>query len=227
MTQSWQEVWQIREKIYAFLGNCLLEPIQSGNNPALSQETWRNFPVEAANEHMKAGLEKLLKCIASLESLPAENAIEEVLAEYTGLFIGPGIPKAPLWESLYRTEERLLFGWTALEVREALNLQGWEIVDKDRQPEDHLGYELMFLAASSQKLQDTSLIDQHSQLIRNQVDFINRHLLSWIPELCRDAENHGRVGFCGGLIELIWGILLWDKELLEEYSGEENLDSVR
>lgn len=54
-------------------------------------------------------------------------------------------------------------------------------------------------------------------MIREQINFIDKHLLSWIPELCRDAKLNGSVGYYGGLIELIWGVLLWDYELLEEF----------
>jgi TorA maturation chaperone TorD len=59
--------------------------------------------------------------------------------------------------------------------------------------------------------------EQQVSQIKEQISFMDEHLLSWIHELCRDAKEHGTVGFYGGFIELIWGVLLWDRELIEEF----------
>ncbi|WP_434509932.1 TorD/DmsD family molecular chaperone [Desulfitobacterium sp. AusDCA] len=216
MTDSWQEVWQLREELYSFFGNCLLKPIDESNKAALSRTFWDNFPLETANEQMKSGLELMVECTSKLEVLSEEEAIQKVMIEYTALFLGPGRPQAPPWESVYRTPERLLFGWPAFDVRETMRLYGIEIRKKYQQPEDHIGLELIFLSVVSEKLKE-SVLSQQTPMIREQINFIDKHLLSWIPELCRDAKLNGSVGYYGGLIELIWGVLLWDYELLEEF----------
>lgn len=216
MTGSLQEVWQLREKLYSFFGNCLLEPIDESNKVVLSRVFWNDFPLEPANEQMKSGLEQIMECTAKLEALPEEEAIQEVMVEYTALFIGPGRPKAPPWESVYRTPERLLFGWPTFDVRETMRHYGLEIRRKYQQPEDHIGLELMVLSVISEKLKE-SVSARQAPMIKEQIDFIDEHLLSWIPELCRDAKINGSIAYYGGLIELIWGVLLWDHELLKEF----------
>lgn len=216
MSESWQEIWKLRSSLYGFLGNCLLEPTQGSNAILLRSKVWEDFPLEAANEQMKSALEALIQLTADLGAEPEGESMQRVLIEYTELFLGPGKPKAPPWESLYRTSEKVLFGWPTFEVREALAQKGLEIKTKNKQPEDHVGFELMLLAAVSESLQGTTK-QKISATLQEQIDFMDKHLLSWIPDLCTDAKLYGSVGFYGAIVELIWGVLLWDRELLAEY----------
>jgi TorA maturation chaperone TorD len=216
MNDSWDEIWNLRASLYGFFGDSLLEPMQGQHTVTFSKEFWRDFPLEAANAQMKAGLEQLINCSTFLDGFSDEEATENIMVEYTSLFLGPGLPKAPPCESFYRTPERLFFGGTAYEMKAALNASGLESIRKDNQPEDHIGLELMFLSALSNKLPSFEKSQQVSAM-KEQASFIDHHLLSWIPELCQDAKLNGSVGFYGGLLELIWGILLWDRELIDEF----------
>jgi TorA maturation chaperone TorD len=216
MTNSWNEIWNLRASLYGFLADSLLEPIRDQHPIVFTQGFWRDFPLEAANSQMQAGIEQLINCASYLEGLPDEEAIENVMVEYTDLFIGPGLPKAPPCESFYRTNERIFFGSTAFEIKAALHANGLEKMRENKKPEDHIGLELMFLSVLSKKLPGLELSEQVLTL-KEQASFIEQHLLSWIDELCRDAKLHQSIGFYGGMIELIWGILQWDRELIEEF----------
>ncbi len=216
MANSWNEVWNLRASLYGFLASSLLEPIQGQHTIVFSQKFWRDFPLEAANSQMQAGLEQLVNCSSYLEGFSDQEAIENVMVEYTSLFLGPGLPKAPPCESFYRTSERIFFGSTAFEIKATLYANGLEKMKKNKKPEDHIGLELMFLSTLSNKLPGIELSEQVWTL-KEQASFIDHHLLSWIHELCRDAKLHGSIGFYGGIIELIWGILQWDRELIEEF----------
>jgi TorA maturation chaperone TorD len=225
MTNSWNEIWNLRASLYGFFAASLLEPIQGEHTVAFSKDFWREFPLEAANMQMKAGLEQLINCSSSLEGLSEEDAIENVMVEYTALFLGPGLPIAPPFESFYRTPEKLFFGRPSFEIKAALNANGLESIRKGRQPEDHIGLELMFLSTLSSKLPELGIREQVLS-VKEQTSFIDHHLLSWIPELCQDAKLNGSVGFYGGLLELIWGVLLWDRELIEEFMASNQQEDV-
>ena len=112
-----------------------------------------------------------------------------------------------------------------MEMKQILNEHGLESKRKDKQPEDHLGLQLLFIAVKSEQLLSVDSEKQCSA-VKEQIDFINQHILSWINELTNDAKVHGSVGFYAGLIELIWGTLLWDKELLEEFVDSYNYVSL-
>ena len=216
MNESWDDIWSLRTSLYDFLANSLLEPIEGPHTVAFTRKFWEEFPVECANAQMESGLEQLLNCSSKLEALSDEDAKESVLVEYTELFLGPGLPKAPLYESLYRTNEKIHFGWTTFAMKQLLHTNGLESKRKNQQPEDHIGLQLMLLSVLSQQL---TALEQDQQLsrVKEQISFIDEHLLSWIHELCRDAKENGTIGFYSGLIELIWGILQWDRELMQEF----------
>ncbi|MDT8902106.1 molecular chaperone [Anaeroselena agilis] len=216
MVASWQEVALFRAGIYRFLGHCLLEPFQADRVPLLQPEFWRDFPLAPANDVMGDALDRLVNITSNLRSMPGEAALERVQTEYTDLFLGADEPKAPPWESLYRTPERLLFGPPAFQVREAMARFGVAAAAKYRQPEDHLGLELMLLAAASEA---ASLREEAGwrDSARLQAEFIAAHPLGWIGDLEKDAAAHGAVGFYAALLGLTRGVLQWDSELLEEY----------
>lgn len=227
MTKTWADVWKFRASLYGSLGTSLLEPIQEEGIEFLTRNFWRDFPLEAANPQLRLGLEQLTACTSKLEELSTEEAIEQVMVEYTELFLGPGVPKAPPFASFYHSNKKLFFGETTFEIKKILNENGLESKRKDKQPEDHIGLELLFIAVQTEQLHNLDEAE-HVSIIKEQISFIDKHLLSWIPELCSDAKEHGSVGFYGGLFELILGVLLWDKELLTEFvaSHEEGTEKV-
>ena len=216
MKESWNGIWSLRTSLYGFFANSLLEPIQGSYTVAFTKKLWEEFPVESANTQMESGLKQLIDCSSKLEVLSEEEAKEFVMVEYTELFLGPGLPKAPLYEALYRTNEKIHFGWTTFAMKQLLHANGLESKRKNQQPEDHIGLQLILLSVLSQQL---TALEQDQQLsrVKEQISFIDEHLLSWIHELCRDAKENGTVGFYSGLIELIWGILQWDRELMQEF----------
>ena len=216
LAESWTDVWNFRENMYSFFANSLLEPVSEENQEVLTKEFWRNFPLEGANPQLVLGLEKLIQYGAQLEQLDAEEARNTVNLEYTVLFLGPGNPKAPPWESFYRSKNKLFFGVTAFEMKQLLHENGIMSKKQGQQPEDHLGLQLLFISVLTNQLKELSGEEQISK-VREQLSVIEKHLLSWVPDLCQDAKDHGEVGFYGALIELLWGMLLWDKELLEEF----------
>jgi len=218
MTKSWAEVWAFRTKLYSFLANCLLEWIQEEDKEVLTSKFWKDFPLVAANPQLEAGLDQLISCTSQLEKLSTQEALEKVSVEFTELFIGTARPKAPPIESFYFSNKRRIFAEKTVEMKEILNKHGLESTKKDKFPEDHLGLQLLLIAVKTEQL-TTLNPDEKRSAIKKQISFIDDHLLSWLPGICNDAKEHGQTGFYGGLLELIWGTLLWDKELLEEGAG--------
>lgn len=217
MSETWTDVWNFRTELYHFLAGSLLEWIDEENDEVLTREFWENFPVEAANPQLEAGLEQLVTSAQQLSQLPKKEALEKMATDYTHLFIGTPSPKAPMVESFYYSNRRAIFDQKTVEMKELLAKHGLESNKKDQYPEDTLGLQLIFLAIKSEEmiaLQE----DKQIASAEEQIAFIDSHLLSWLPGLSNDTKEHGATGFYGGLIELIWGIVLWDRELLQEFA---------
>jgi len=216
MSLSWPDVWQFRGVLYSSLGHYILEPIEKLDQTILTPKFWRNFPLEPSNDKLSSALERLMTTTSILESFSKKEIKEKIMFEYTDLFIGSGFPKAAPIQSFYTSDKKQLFGSTTFEMRNILEKNGLETTMKDKFPEDHLGFQLLFLAKLSHRLNEIPE-EKYLSLIRDQALFIGKYLLTWIPQLCHDTKKHGTLGFYSGLVELIWGTLLWDKKLLEEF----------
>jgi TorA maturation chaperone TorD len=230
-TDTWAKTWQLRAQLYSFLGNSLLE-IMSETTAAVSFSPgfWENFPLEAANDDMQAALANLIAITRELAALPPAEALKQIQLEYTRLFIGPGAPAAPPWESLYREGGTTLFGQPTFDMRQLYASHGLKVEHStNNQLEDHLGLELLFLASVGERFSQEA---PTSQLIQEQRDFIDEHPLSWIDQLhakaaaataplgTTTATEHKNARFYPQLILLIKGFLLWDRALLGEYSDD-------
>src|SRR5699024_9043974 len=161
----------------------------------------------------------LMSCTSQLEKLSPEEALEEVAVEFTDLFIGTARPKAPPIESFYFSFKRTIFNEKTIEMKKILNEHGLESMMKDKFPEDHLGLQLLLIAVQTEEF-PTLDEDEKREAIEKQISFIDDHLLSCVLVVCNDAKEHGQKGYYGGLQEVIWGTLLWDKEIHIEGAGK-------
>lgn len=212
---SWKDVFEVRAQVYAFLGNSLLAPMSTETGAGLDPAFWDAFPLDAANEQMERALCDL-RTYAEAAPADREQAVHAAATEYTGLFLGPGAPPAPPWESLYREGGKFLFGQPTFDMRELFRAHGLELSADAHQLEDHIGAELLYLSILSSQLAESSPSPE-PEAVAEQRAFIAAHPLSFIGGLCERAADRAPGGYYPSLIRLAWGVLLWDLELLSEY----------
>jgi len=212
---AWKDVFEFRAQLYAFLGNSLLAPMKLDTCAGLDPSFWEAFPLEAANEQMADAL-AALQAYAADASRDRESAVRVAATEFTGLFLGPGAPPAPPWESLYREGGSFLFGQPTFDMRKLLRSHGLALAEDARQLEDHIGAELLYLATLSSQFAEAASAPSAEEVVE-QRDFITEHPLSFIGKLCSRADEHAPGGYYPSLIRLAWGVLLWDNDLLSEW----------
>ena len=142
-------------------------------------EFWDGFVLEAANAQMEEAFDKLKAVACKLHGKPLEQAVQDIAVEYTRLFIGPGTPPAPLWESLYCEGGRYLFGQPTFDMREEFRKHGFRLNETAKQFEDHLGVELLFLGAMSERFPQAA---PSAEAITEQIAFLDAHPLWWVGE---------------------------------------------
>lgn len=117
-----------------------------------------------------------------------ENAIEELAVDYATVFLAAGSADGSAaipCESVYTSPKRLYMQQAWEDVRELYAAHG--LGRDDAQPdlhEDHLSLELEFMAW---------LIE--NGCVREQKDFLNGHLLNWVPAFAGDIEKYARADF--------------------------------
>ncbi len=111
--------------------------------------------------------------------------------DYDFMFLGPDHILVPLWESVYRTKEKLLFGESEIAVRRCYQLFGLHV--KDSEPADHFSLELSFMA----RLCAISIINPKCTfaVLEAQKDFLEEHLLTWISVLADEVSNNAKTTF--------------------------------
>jgi TorA maturation chaperone TorD len=148
--------------------------------------------LEAADPDTRRGLEQLRACRAQWGG----HSLAELEADFNRLFVGPGPLLAPPWESAQRGVDHLLFDQHTLAVRACYARFGLEAPNRGREPDDHLGLELAFLA---------QLCDRAATLAL--AGFLEQHLLRWAPRCLGQVLAGARTLYYQGLAHLTLGCL--------------------
>ncbi len=148
----------------------------------------------------------------------SEEAFDSIRSDYTRLFIGPGKVLAPPWESFYFNETRSIFQEQTLEVRDWYHRFDLESVKIRKEPDDHLGLELAFLAhLAGQASYALEAQDQaeFGRLLAAQRQFAEAHLFTWFNSWFKLVEKDARTDFFRGLALVTRGVLLEISTILE------------
>ena len=145
----------------------------------------------------------------------SEKQLEDLLWEYTRLFIGPYRLPCPPWESVYTSPKRLMMQEAAVEVQHIYRTTGLTINASDIMP-DHIGAELNFLSILFLRM-NTEVVGKNDY-IKIAEKFLNEHLMKWVPQFTRNMEEAADVLFYKALARVTRNVLvsinetsLWQK----------------
>ena len=141
----------------------------------------------------------------------SDEQFEALNTDYTQLFTTTfGQCFAPPWESVYCNENQLLFQEQTESVRKWYKKYGLESAWVYKEPDDHIGLELSFLAHlaslgySSAKNNATS---EMNAVLDAQRKFLSEHTLVWVHHWCDRTISMARTDFYRGVGLLVRGAL--------------------
>ena len=174
----------------------------------VADDVFAELPLAADQPDAAAGLQRLQAWQAGLGGQLSDDTFDTLRSDYNRLFFGPGHLEAPLWESVHFNDERMLFQEQTAQVRNWYQRFGLATTSAAREPEDHLGLELTFLAhLAAQGLQ--AIDDQRpadvNALLAAQCQFLREHPLRWVPTWYRLVEHEARTEFWRGIAQLTHG----------------------
>lgn len=117
------------------------------------------------------------------EALESEKK-EEQIYEFNRLFIGPESPPAPPYESVYRTDERLVMQQSTLNVRKWYQAENLSSSSPSNEPDDFIATELEFTAYLLSRALELYQQNQGAQAldyIQKYNAFWREHLGLWLP----------------------------------------------
>ncbi|MBB1509660.1 molecular chaperone [Tessaracoccus sp. MC1756] len=135
------------------------------------------------------------------------ESVEEVRIDHQRLFGGAGPAKANPFESVHRSREGLKFEAETLQVRAAYRRLGLQAPLLHKEPDDHIGLELEFVATAYQRAAE--LLDEGEEadeVLAVAQDFIRDHLQQWVPQLFdlvverAETDFYRGVGHLGGAL---------------------------
>lgn len=175
------------------------------------------WPFRGVAPAMDAALVVVAAYLTGTGNTPPNEIFDALRCDYTRLFVGPGRPLAPPWESIYTDAERLHFAEDTLRVRAAYRRHGLQVTNLGREPDDHLGFELDFLrrlCATALERADEGQWSDVSTILDDQRAFLDDHLLTWVPAWAADVSAHAHTSFYRGMAALLMAFLPYDRTLL-------------
>lgn len=208
--------------LFGLLGrNLYTFPQADWLDPLANDNLFDDVPFAAEQPQTIAGLQLLREWQGEyVADRPA--GLLALQKEYTRLFTAPGdLPISP-WESVYFSEERMLFDERTLEVRRWYRRFGLEPIDVRRKPDDHIGLEITFMAHLARlglEALETGDQAKFHETIHAQRLFGQQHLYTWAPRWCSQMGEFAVTPFYRGMALVLSGAL-------QELAGFLNLPVV-
>lgn len=196
---------------YELLGRLFLEPIDEGLYAIVSRgDFWGEAFGGNENGLVRRGVADMQEACGGLQALDGAEARERLATEFTSWFVGPERQLVPPWESLYQGDERHLFGPPAEQVRAFMRSVGLHNKRLGQYPEDHLGFELLVLAALEQR-GGLNAAERAAT-----AEFMRVHPLELSHTMLRRTQENGDTGsgFYLALLEITAGVLEEDQKKL-------------
>lgn len=206
------ELW--RSDAYRLLAACFYEPDKemfaaedlAGNLAAALKETGAS--AAKACRTMAARLKK--------------HSQEELLVEYSALFLGPFKVLAVPYGSVYlEPEERKLMGETTVRVGDLYKFAG--LAQEEIGPPDHIALELEFMAFLSRKLADPEQAAAEEEAEEGvppldsaalRAEFLRDLLAPWIAPFCAAIREHAELDFYKAVADCLESFIEAEKAAL-------------
>ena len=208
-----------RENMYQFLGRIYKLEV---DKTLLDQMSHMQFSKECSASESE--LAEGYQLFEDYFKQPKIDVLTELAVDYAAVFLGAGIADGTVaypYESVYTSPERLIMQDARDKVLAIYREKG---LDKDEAldiPEDHIGLELEFMAYLCHEAKEAFVLNDWSAVavsLQIQKDFLEHHLLNWMPEFCADIQKCSHVDFYKAIGKITHGYLDLDTQMIHYLS---------
>lgn len=204
--------------LFGLLGKILYVELDRAWLESLIQDdVFAESPLGEQQTEIQLGLELLRRWSEENRQAIPEAEFNNLKSDQLRLFIGVDRVLAPVWESVYFNENRLVFQQQTLQVRDWYARFGLQFEKLNREPDDHIGLELIFVAHLASRCltaMEAGNQEEVDQLLQAQKDFLAEHLLRWGPAWAKLVKQHAATDFYRGVAHLTHGALLAVADIL-------------
>jgi TorA maturation chaperone TorD len=155
----------------------------------------------------------LVTCfIQEIRHTKEDIILRDLARDYAALFLGVGLATVALCESVYQSYSGLLFQDSYFQVKERYQDIGLTKNGDYPEPEDHLSVELAYMANLCQLSIDSieRRTGEHPFYHRLQKDFLEKHLMRWVPEFSKTLIETSNSTFYRAMTYLLRGYIKAD-----------------
>ena len=204
---DWTEILTAEALAYAFINRAFYEkPTDEFINTLVSEKLFAQWPLPPDDEFTSAGQNILQAFSANWQA----GKLNDLKKDYQQLFIGPARLPAPPWESVYLSDDRLVFEKQTTAVRQFYARYGLQAANLYKEPDDHFGLEMAFMAhlctLGLEAIRQGEVATAQTHL-NAQRDFLEEHLLLWAPDFLNRVITHAQTDYYRGVAYLALGCL--------------------
>lgn len=208
---------QAGETTYRFLSQMLFRELNAEAIEALCGQDW---PRDTGNERLDRGYAQVRRFFSFASTDPRT----QLAVEYARVFLAAGVfsqdtATAVPYESVFTSEGHLMMQESRDDVVRRYAADGFAVNPELHEPEDHLSFELEYLAHMSERalaaLDRGDFAALRANLERQRA-FIDVHLLNWVGDLRDVAAGYAKTTFYTGMLLVAQGALEQSRELLNE-----------
>lgn len=193
---------------YRFLAQAFYKEL---NDEAIDVLVGSEWPEGTGNAHLDEGYALLRRYFA----FGVPDRRQQLAVEYARIFLAAGVYTketrcAIPYESVYTSEEHIMMQESRDDVVVRFREDGFQVDPSLHEPEDHLSFELEYLQVMSERALELAGRGDEAGLRRNmerQREFIELHLLNWLPTLREVAAKFATLPFYTGLLLVAQGAL--------------------
>ena len=153
--------------------------------------------------------------VASWSEVTPEQLLDPLAADYAAIYLNHSYQASP-FESVWLDEDHLAMQEPMFQVRSWYRRYGLSVPDWRRRSDDHLAYQLEFVAQLLERKQDAPLSEP--------ARFLDEHPLRWIGMFAERVAQRAQEPFYAGLALLTAAYLDELRDVLAEILGEPRPD---
>lgn len=221
--EDFRQLMRNRRNLYRFFSRFFQQEI---DEEFFSQLRNVEFPLDR-EENALTEFQEALQRLNEYFEYDAGESLEDLAVDYAKTFLGAGNAQGKAafpYESVYTSPKHMMMqeAWNQVcEIYDAKGIARSEAAGDLL--EDHIAMELEFMAYLCD---ETSQYTETLSGLEEQREFLNRHLLNWVPEFCLDIEETADTEFYRMVGQLTSGFLQLDSFILEKMIVERKARSV-
>ena len=209
------------EQTYTFLSQMLFRELNEEAIAALKGQEW---PCETGNETLDRGYAQVRRFF----NFASTDIRTQLAVEYARVFLAAGVfgsdkMTAVPYESVFTSEGHLMMQASRDDVVCRFAADGFKVNPDLHEPEDHLAFELEYVAHMNRKaaeLVETGDAEALAANVARQVEFIDAHLLNWVGNLYETAREYAKTTFYTGMLLVVLGAAEQSRDLLAEVAEQ-------